>query len=132
MAETTAVREKPILFSAPEVRAIMEGRKTQTRRVMTRNVPEQLSDGVYRWRPSGKPDFEALSDAKFDVPSGWAASWCRYGKPGDRLWVRKVYPDAVESWIPWDETEPFSIAQIYPSRLGDEPEGGELHTVGRS
>ena len=47
----------------------------------------------------------------------------------DQETVRKVYPDAVESWIPWDETEPFSIAQIYPSRLGDDPVIGEGGTM---
>jgi len=43
--------------------------------------------------------------------------------------VRQVFPDAVEHWIPWDETEPFCIAQIYPSRTGDEKCIGEGGTM---
>jgi hypothetical protein len=27
--------------------------------------------------------------------------------------VRAVFPNAVEHWIPWDESDPFCIAQVY-------------------
>jgi hypothetical protein len=58
--------EHPIIFSGPMVRAIIEGRKTQTRRV------------VKRTRASWQLE---------DVP----ATWCPYGQIGDLLWVRETW-----------------------------------------
>lgn len=78
------MKEHPILFSAPMVRAILEGRKTQTRRVV---------------KP--QPTF----DRRGVTAAGWAERdglWmfpnvapevrirCPYGQPGDRLWVRET------------------------------------------
>lgn len=64
------VKERPILFSGPMVRAILEGRKTQTRRVLKNNH-----------FAGGDCGPESLA----------AASWCPYGIPGDRLWVRETW-----------------------------------------
>ena len=61
------MKERPILFSGPMVRAILDGRKTQTRRVVK----------IGSYRPSG--------------PFGDHAGYCPYGKPGDRLWVRETF-----------------------------------------
>lgn len=77
--------EKPILFSGPMVRAILEGRKTQTRRVVRRPYVSPLqrllrcADGLFRWW---------LKDAEQPQPSDVR---CPYGKPGDRLWVRETW-----------------------------------------
>lgn len=62
---TTAVRERPILFSGPMIRAILDGRKTQTRRVIK---PQPVG----AWAAPGK-------------------TACPYGVPGDRLWVRETW-----------------------------------------
>jgi hypothetical protein len=58
------VRERPILFSAPMVRAILDGRKTQTRR---------LARVTHPWFKPG------------DIRG------CPHGEPGDRLWVRETW-----------------------------------------
>lgn len=68
------IKERPILFSAPMVRAILEGRKTVTRRPVKGIALEWL-------RPDGfTPEFTA--DPRNQL--------CPYGQPGDRLWVRET------------------------------------------
>ncbi|MBC3375743.1 hypothetical protein HU762_17470 [Pseudomonas sp. SWRI92] len=72
----TAIKERPILFGALMVRAILEGRKTVTRReVKKRAALDCLAAGF-------EPAFLAL-------PGN--ADLCPYGKPGDRLWVRETW-----------------------------------------
>jgi hypothetical protein len=63
------VKEHPILMSAPMVRAILEGRKTMTRRVVMPAVHLIATD-----------DRHAVTD-----------SYCPYGAPGERLWVRETW-----------------------------------------
>lgn len=67
--------ERPILFSGPMVRAILEGRKTQTRRVVKGIALRWLEDDGFT------PEF--VSDPGNRL--------CPYGKPGDRLWVRETF-----------------------------------------
>ncbi len=69
------IKERPILFSAEMVRAILEGRKTQTRRVMKKQP--QL--------------FTARQLAEKLPPYDEIVSKCPYGQPGDRLWVREKF-----------------------------------------
>ena len=75
------MKERPILFNGEMVRAILEGRKTQTRRVMK-------VQPLYR------------TQMKFCVPNNSPKKWhdasdimefCPFGKIGDRLWVRETW-----------------------------------------
>lgn len=78
------MKERPILFSAPMVRAILEGRKTQTRRIVKPQPSQELLDDyaqIRRERGVQKDDAEMLSEC---LP-------CPYGVPGDRLWVRETW-----------------------------------------
>jgi hypothetical protein len=71
------VKERPILFSGAMVRAILDGRKTHTRRVLKSSTEFK---GPYN------PEYiQAHKDSK-----GWE-SICPYGKVGDRLWVRESF-----------------------------------------
>ena len=78
--------DKPIIFSAPMVRALIEGRKTQTRRVL-KPQPKVLKNGIwYRPYPVLRPLQWAYLHG--DRIAGFADT--RYA-PGDRLWVREAF-----------------------------------------
>lgn len=85
MAET---KERPILFSAPMIRAILDGQKTQTRRV----VKPQPSSVKYLGPGGALAPFKQaapprdMPNAIMEVPIA-----CPYGAPGDRLWVRESH-----------------------------------------
>lgn len=73
--------EKPILFSNDMVRAIIDGAKTQTRRVIK-------PQSVDMWEK--RTDTGVWADI-LDEVGEWKQVPCPYGKPGDRLWVREAW-----------------------------------------
>lgn len=97
------LKERPILFSAPMVRAIREGRKTVTRRI----VKPQYVDGQWSVRRAEAPRNEGHSHDWW-LPTGTqpyaALPRCPYGQPGDHLWLREAWAaDAqVDSVAPRD------------------------------
>lgn len=81
--------ERPILFSAPMVRAILEGRKTQTRRVMKHQPQRVVVPGIGPMLAIQQPrgnDRWLWPNARNEVVAS-----CPYGVPGDRLWVRETF-----------------------------------------
>lgn len=68
-----AMSERPILFSGPMVRAILDGHKTQTRRIVKRQP-------VGEWAAPGR-------------------TACPYGVPGDRLWVRETFASSQKCLV---------------------------------
>jgi hypothetical protein len=110
------MRERPILFSGPMVRAILEGRKTQTRRV----VPTMVTLGRVEY--PGRRDRNGYSQVNWlDTPEGVATAVreCPYGAPGGRLWVRengwerpalsaRDLRDGADTWPPYEyDAEPL-------------------------
>ncbi len=91
------MKERPILFTAPMVRAILEGRKTQTRRIveLRRNFRDEIQDN------DGQPWPEWVDDC-----GDYHRAPCPRGQPGDRLWVREAW--AVGA----------TFDNIAPSRIG--------------
>ena len=86
------VKERPILFSAQMVRALLDGRKTQTRRVI-KPAPE-VFDHQVPIRPEPRGGGKWIFMAYSDRPSYQFATSdrkCPYGVPGDRLWVRETW-----------------------------------------
>ena len=93
------MKERPIIFSAPMIRAILEGRKTQTRRVLKCDshierigTPHEWNRGraddrMKRWKDWGPRTGHALLHSGESV----FALRCPYGQPGDRLWVRETW-----------------------------------------
>lgn len=84
-------RERPILFSAPMVRAILAGTKTQTRRAVKPVGNDEgfvLLDYGHGWWPYRSDDGESTMKGDMEIPHA-----CPYGWPGDRLWVRETFLD---------------------------------------
>jgi len=82
------MKSRPILFSAPMVRAILENRKTQTRRIVKRqpNIDAQTGDWLFTCSDGSQ---EVLPIEKWiDIQK---KLHCPYGKVGDRIWVREEH-----------------------------------------
>lgn len=86
--------DRPILFSGPMVRALLDGRKTQTRRIVKPQPPEHLHlQPMFGWnahdqQPVGTPGLWRVAGP--DYPDCAADDRrCPYGVAGDRLWVRE-------------------------------------------
>lgn len=92
----TTTKERPILYSTPMIRALLNGRKTQTRRVAKapHDEPRSLHD-------TAKTRFR-----------------CPYGQPGDRLWCRETWAlvnadeDGIDDWV---DRGPIPDALPWPS-----------------
>jgi hypothetical protein len=87
------MKERPILFSAPMVRALLAGTKTQTRRVC-KPLASVQREGVHlnkdvdgQWMASYIAVHQGLGGTE-DVRQWFP---CPYGQPGDRLWVRECF-----------------------------------------
>ena len=113
------MRERPILFNGEMVRAVLDGRKTQTRRVI--KPQPTFTDGPYL-QESGLAEFAWCSgeDDRFELRR------CPYGQPGDRLWVR-------ETWAAEEDYDSFAPSAFGPGGHkiwfkagGDEPENGAI------
>ena len=91
------VKEHPIIFTGESVRAILEGHKTQTRRVIDLHEFRKSSTPGYDWTFRGQAPVRSLAQQKRHAGGCWQdlkhdrfMSLCPYGKPGDRLWVREA------------------------------------------
>ena len=75
------MKERPILFSAPMVRALLAGTKTQTRRIVKR-LPLRINREINEM----EVDVANIENGEFAkrVP-------CHMGKPGDRIYVRETW-----------------------------------------
>lgn len=102
-------KERPILFSEPMVQAILDGRKTQTRRPV-KPVGNDHSFVLCDGWPYRSDDGESivLSDGQ-EIPHK-----CPYGKPGDRLWVRETW-----AWWPADGSDKKEDGVIYRAEDDD-------------
>ncbi len=113
------VKERPILFTGEMVRAILDGRKTQTRRVVKPQPDPSTThfgvlNGVEHWACNGDPcdiDSVGISD-----DCSWA---CPYGVPGDRLWVRET----------WGLVDPDTCDENVRFRTVEGPDGADRHVV---
>lgn len=105
MAEATAIKERPILMNAEMVRAVLEDRKTNTRRIVKPQPPSYIDElhgyELRKRAPYTLEDFETGcvvgygfeddNDVLYKLP---------YGRVGDRLWVRETFCEMVERHRP--------------------------------
>lgn len=89
------MKERPILFSAAMVRALLAGTKTQTRRVVRPQpadnaiLPRYWSDVLRRRKDPDVYGSDGLTWGNVPLADGsWGDVRCPYGQQGDRLWVR--------------------------------------------
>jgi hypothetical protein len=112
-------KDHSLIFQADNIRAILDGRKTQTRRLM-RIPPEVAFDPETESLDEGQSKYDVLKLSAYDWRE-WEA-WstlrahghvriaCPYGVTGDQLWVR-------ESWraeVRWNGYEPNAIPEGAP------------------
>lgn len=83
MRAADGVLERGLLFSGEMVRALLARRKTQTRRVVAATGVQSFELGME------VPEFRAALPAR-----------CRYGKPGERVWVRETFTYAEAEIAP--------------------------------
>jgi hypothetical protein len=83
------MKAKPIIFSGEMVQAILDGRKTQTRRVV--NIP---ANSDKQWPDAGIGGGGYLK-AHMTTDDTVQRLFCPYGRVGDLLWVRK---DFMPKW----------------------------------
>lgn len=120
---TTATKYIPILFSSPMARALLDGRKTQTRRLVSHNARgadevEYVTDALI-WPGRGDEKYTGwvakvhkLGNLRLDLK-------CPYGVPGDMLWVKETH--ALRSDV--DPMTDVAKAKHYCRYRAD---GGEL------
>jgi len=102
------MKEHPIIFSGPMVRAILDGRKTQTRWVV-REATDDADGPAASMHPTGTgidwvawwPNPVSAEETARLYPKGGGFR-CPYGIPGDRRWVRETFrlwlPDGGPDW----------------------------------
>ncbi|WP_377153284.1 hypothetical protein ACFJIX_17845 [Roseateles sp. UC29_93] len=111
------MKERPILFSAPMVRALLAGTKTQTRRIVK---PTPVADS--RWAGGFYLEGKKSGPRAIAVEAPHIATACPYGAPGDRLWVRETWAHSIHAMAAKsDEDGPFVYAATHrvEQRLGE-------------
>ncbi|MEA4757103.1 hypothetical protein VBQ76_18215 [Klebsiella pneumoniae] len=80
------MKERGMIFNGEMVRAILDGRKTQTRRIMAPQPADDIercifpNPGAIGWKSSLRHKHGSTT-----------AHFCPHGKPGDRIWVREAF-----------------------------------------
>nr|DAP97650.1 MAG TPA: ASCH domain protein [Caudoviricetes sp.] len=124
------MKERPVIFNGEMVRAILDGRKTQTRRVM-KPQPEPCYRGGHWWPSNAFKTMLHIEEQMQNGQSGWkglAGDACPFGQVGDRLWVRETFAvlgNEDGCPIDWDgnliKGDEKQAARIYKASCWQEP-----------
>ncbi|MEB5816679.1 hypothetical protein [Klebsiella quasipneumoniae] len=80
------MKERGMIFNSEMVRAILDGRKTQTRRIMAPQPADDIERGIFP-----NPEVIGWKSSRRHKHGSTTAHFCHYGKPGDRIWVRETW-----------------------------------------
>ncbi|HFO2038964.1 TPA: hypothetical protein ACHJCA_000942 [Klebsiella pneumoniae] len=103
------MKERGMIFNADMVRAILDGRKTQTRRIM-KPQPEPCPRGGHWWPSNVFKTMLHVEDEMQNGKGGWGGlvgDACPFGDVGDRIWVREAY------------RFPASLDDVSPTGVGE-------------
>ena len=119
------MKERPILFSAPMVRAILEGQKTQTRRAFNDRTTKLMRAAASIGEVSWFMDEGYLQENDLH----YIQQFSPYGQPGDRLWVRETWQHANSPHGPYET----GCTCFYRADYWDDPHGmdGEKSPEGK-
>lgn len=94
------MKERPILFSAPMVRALLDGSKTQTRRIIKADPGPYWNPVVGLYNPTviTNGGYEAPGPEIFGASDETMGRKSPCGQPGDRLWVRETWGVINNAW----------------------------------
>lgn len=118
------MKERPILFSAPMVKALLAGKKTQTRRVVS---PQPEFTQIHEWKGETVYDGEGRAwcwrgHCFGDGPSVQMPELSPYGAPGDRLWVKETFThitgNGIRTWYRADGEPQDSKGNVIPTEAG--------------
>jgi hypothetical protein len=114
------MKERPVLFSAPMVRALLDGSKTQTRRSVKPHPSDDefcLVDHGDGWWPHRSNDGESPNVDGMEYPMN-----CPHGSAGDRLWVRETHRPIFGQTCGLLAVDYRADAREKWERLGDAPD----------
>jgi hypothetical protein len=110
--------ERPILFSGPMVRAILDDRKIQTRRPVKLQPPAATREVITFHHPDPRTHFWAFDGGSL---LDWAHP-CPYGNVGDRLYVRETWQHSNHPFGPYEP----DCTVFYRADYLDDPLGPDL------
>ena len=93
------MKERGMIFNGEMVRAILDGRKTQTRRIMAPQ-PEPCPRGGHWWPSNVFKTMLHVEDEMQNGKGGWGGlvgDACPFGDVGDRIWVREAFASGLST-----------------------------------
>lgn len=115
--------ERGMIFNGEMVRALLDGRKTQTRRIMVPQPADDIERDVFP-----NPDAIGWKSSLKHKRGSTTVHFCPHGKPGDRIWVRETWAilgNEDGCCIDWKEklckADESSAARIYRASCEQRP-----------